>query len=225
MFKRSFFRAVKDTKSFFGNSPVRGGFVFVILFGLGIYFHSLWAESASEVAEEIMIAISYVFGPTIAFLILLFFWNWVCAPYRTARDELNEFKDKLGLNEPIIRPDTDLAEAIKIVRSNERLNIKSDTEACRYLTDLFATEQAKVWGRESSFTYSEVIMGPKGLRESNRQSAIDNAYSIESRSKSPLFNLREYEHWKNNYIIHEYESVDLLSDGKSGIWLNRYVGL
>jgi len=213
--KLSINRAWKDTLSLVGGKTVILPILAVFPVGFAIHYFQSKAEAMSELE---LFGIYGVLAPLIVFA-SVFLLNLACAPYRIVRDELNEFKEKLGLNEPIIRPDINLSEAIALVRVRDNLN--SDTEACRYITDLFSTEQVKVWGRESTSHFENMIMGPPRAIEQNRKNYIENAYSSESRSKSPLCNLREYSNWKNNYITHEYVGIDLLADNKSGVWLSQ----
>ena len=54
---------------------------------------------------------------------------------------------------------------------------------------------------------------------------VRSMYEIESIQRSPLHDLSEYDHFKNQFLVNSIQGVDLLSDGNNGIWTNKHVGI
>lgn len=215
-------RAWKDTWS------VMGGWTALIplflIFPVGFGLH-LWQEGKAEAMPELQVFGVYGLQATGAVFGSFYLWNLMCAPYRIVRDELNGLKAKIGIGEPTIRPDLTLKEAIDYLRASEEYSLYSIDDTCTLLTDLSASKQIKIWGRDGNtpaFGY-EIGATDEQILEQNIK-ILTATFSLGNRTICPLHDLSSFEHFKNQYIVHEFKGVNLLSEEFNGAWVNRYVG-
>lgn len=195
----------------------------VLIFPVGFALHYTQNGRAQAVPE---LQVFGVYGLQATGVVFgsFYLWNLVCAPYRITKDKLNNLIELVGLDKPKIRPDLNLNQAIEYLRASEEYSLYSLDDVCVLLTDLSASGQINIWGRDGSTT---AFSYPVGISEEEKQeryrNLLDETYSNEMVRKRPLHNLSEFEHFKNQYIVHQLEGVDLL-DGGNGAWVNVYVG-
>jgi hypothetical protein len=102
--KEIFQKAWADTLDFFGWSPRQ--LIWPILFLAGWVVHGQWAPSSEAPGEELMLWATYTLAPIGAFGLLLFQWNFLCAPYRIEKSknaDLLAENAKLHARTPAVR--------------------------------------------------------------------------------------------------------------------------
>ena len=136
-------RAWKDTWSIMGGWTALIPLFLIFPVGFGLHYLQ---EGRAQALPELQVFGVYGLQATGAVFGSFYFWNLICAPYRIARDSLNDLRAKVGIDKPIMRPDLTLMQAIEFVRSSDEYCLYSLSEACVLLTDLSASGQIRIWG-------------------------------------------------------------------------------
>ena len=195
-----------------------------LIFPVGFALHYL-QEGEVQAMPELQVFAVYGLQASGAVFGLIFLFNLVAAPYRNVSDELSSIRSIIGVDKPIIRPDLTLAEAIAIIRKTDRYKDITDADACMVLSDWVGSQQIKLWGRDgdtSAFSY------PVGSTEEEKEKRygelVKSSYSRERAKVSPLLELSDFKSFKKQYIVHALGGENLLVNGNSGAWINKYVG-
>ena len=196
-----------------------------LIFPVGFGLHFL-QEGRAQAMPELQVFGVYGLQATGAVFGSFYLWNLVCAPYRIARDKLSDLESKIGIGKPIVRPDLTLKGAIDYLRASEEYNLYSLDEICIALTDLCASGQIKIWGRDANVkVYGMPIDATDEQRMEAKAKLVRDTYSTDNKRTSPLHELSNDENFKNQIISYRQKDIDLMSGDYNGALVNRFVGM